>query len=277
MGSANVSERMLQPPQVGVSVVVLSLGPDSGAHRTSNTRSQLWLPLVRRVRQPFLGAWALPGGDLRADRSLEQSAYLTLASTTDLHPQYLEQLYTFGDVHRSQGGLPMISIAYWALVRRDQTSVHEDIENVTWFPESDLPTLAFDHRDIIDYALTRLRSRIEYPDIATKLVGDTFTLRQLHQVYEAVIGQAIDLANFRRKMLTSGELEPTGEKRREGKQRPAGLYRYAAAEILSRSPSAFQRYSGHRYEIPHVESARANHVFARSSSDPLSALTTTAR
>ena len=209
MGFGNVSERRSAPPQVGVSVVILALGPegdtgnsaaDSG-NAANSAHSRLWLPLVKRVRQPFLGCWALPGGDLRSDRSLEQSAYAALESTTDLHPRYLEQLYTFGGPTRSHGGLPMVSVVYWALV-------------------------AFDHRQIIDYALLRLRSKIEYSDVATRLLGPTFTLRQLHGVYEAIGGEPLDLANFRRKMLASGDLEDTGEKMREGRQRPATVYRY---------------------------------------------------
>lgn len=250
MGFGNVSERRSAPPQVGVSVVILTLGPqsdgirdaaDSGhasgdgisgasarpaARGASAAHSRLWLPLVRRVRQPFLGFWALPGGDLRADRSLEQSAYSALESTTSLHPRYLEQLYTFGDPARSRGGLPMVSIVYWALVEQREAADFEDGDNVRWFPEDDLPPLAFDHREIIDYALARLRSKIEYSDVATRLLGPTFTLRQLHGVYEAIAGQSLDLANFRRKMLASGDLEDTGEKVREGRQRPAAVYRY---------------------------------------------------
>ena len=89
-----------------------------------------------------------------------------------------------------------------------------------------MPGLAFDHRQIIDYALLRLRSKIEYSDVATRLLGPTFTLRQLHGVYEAIGGETLDLANFRRKMLASGDLEDTGEKVREGRQRPATIYRY---------------------------------------------------
>lgn len=182
--------------------------------------------LVKRVRQPFLGCWALPGGDLRSDRSLEQSAYAALESTTDLHPRYLEQLYTFGGPTRSHGGLPMVSVVYWALVGQTEAAGFEDGDNVRWFPEDELPELAFDHRQIIDYALLRLRSKIEYSDVATRLLGPTFTLRQLHGVYEAIGGEPLDLANFRRKMLASGDLEDTGEKMREGRQRPATVYRY---------------------------------------------------
>ena len=198
MGFGNVSERRSAPPQVGVSVVILALGPegdtgnsaaDSG-NAANSAHSRLWLPLVKRVRQPFLGCWALPGGDLRSDRSLEQSAYAALESTTDLHPRYLEQLYTFGGPTRSHGGLPMVSVVYWALVGQTEAAGFEDGDNVRWFPEDELPELAFDHRQIIDY------------------------------------GEPLDLANFRRKMLASGDLEDTGEKMREGRQRPATVYRY---------------------------------------------------
>lgn len=222
MGIGNVSERRLEPPQVGVSVVILALGPqeDASAH------SRLWLPLVRRVRQPFAGCWALPGGGLTAQCSLEQSAYEALASTTSLHPRYLEQLYTFGGPDRSHGGLPMVSIVYWALVGQAETRRFEQSDNVCWFPEDELPELAFDHQVIIDYALHRLRSKVAYSDVATRLLGPTFTLRQLHDVHEAIAGEAIDVANFRRKMLSSGELEDTGEKACVGRQRPASVYRY---------------------------------------------------
>ena len=190
--------------------------------------STWWMPLVKRVRQPFLGQWALPGGGLRADHSLEQSAYAALESTTSLHPKYLEQLYTFGDPARSHGGLPMVSIVYWALVgEADGRIDFAGGDNVKWFPVNHLPELAFDHRTIVEYAMNRLRGKIESPDIATRLVGERFTLSQLHDVYEAIAGQRIDLANFRRKMLASGLLEDTGEKLRIGRNRPAAVYRYS--------------------------------------------------
>ena len=229
----NVSERRKQPPQVGVSVVILALGPvpqsDVGAGAASSGMgSTLWMPLVKRVRQPFLGQWALPGGGLRADHSLEQSAYAALESTTSLHPKYLEQLYTFGDPARSHGGLPMVSIVYWALVgEADGRIDFAGGDNVKWFPVNHLPELAFDHRTIVEYAMNRLRGKIESPDIATRLVGERFTLSQLHDVYEAIAGQRIDLANFSRKMLASGLLEDTGEKLRIGRNRPAAVYRYS--------------------------------------------------
>ncbi|MBW3091975.1 NUDIX hydrolase [Bifidobacterium sp. 82T10] len=226
MGYGNVSERRMQPPQVGVSIVILALGPAAD----EADRSRLWLPLVRRVRQPFQGCWALPGGDLRADRSLEQSAYLALESTTSLHPKYLEQLHTFGDPDRSRGGLPMVSIVYWALVGQAETRDFAEADNVRWFPENELPELAFDHRQIIGHALRQLRERIAYPELVARLVGPEFTLRQLHGLTEAITGESVDLANFRRKMLASGSIVETGEKIREGRQRPAAVYRYVSDE-----------------------------------------------
>jgi hypothetical protein len=217
-----VTERRRQQPLIGVSTVILALG--------RGVKPKFWLPLVRRVRQPFLGDWALPGGDVQSNRSLEESAYEALASTTDMRPSYLEQLYTFGDAQRSHEGLPMISVVYWALVGTVETQNFHEANNVTWFAENDLPALAFDHGRIIAYALERLRSKIDYPDIVAKLVGPTFTLAQLHDVYEAMSGTTIDLANFRRRTLASGQLEATDEKVRHGRQRPATLYRYASAD-----------------------------------------------
>ena len=239
MYSANVSERRELPPHVGVSVVILSLGlsntkrtstQQEGTQSADSPRRSLWIPLVQRVRQPYLGDWALPGGQLRAGRSLEQSAYQALESTTQLRPDYLEQLYTFGDPERSRGGLPMVSIVYWALVSGLGPCDFESTDpHVAWFPVHNLPTLAFDHRLIIDYALQRLRIRASSPQIATRLIGQRFTLAQLHEVVEAITDQSINLANFRRKMLASGQLEDTGEKIRFGRQRPASLYRYRKA------------------------------------------------
>ena len=238
--SANVSERAKEPPNIGVSVVILALGPsDMDAHGSlsapagadasvNDTIPTLRIPLVRRIRQPFLGDWALPGGDLQGGRSLEYAAEKALRSTTSLHPQYLEQLYTFGDPSRSHGGLPMVSIVYWALIGETEAKDFREAQNVRWFPVNQLPPLAFDHKDIIEYALTRVRNKIEYSDIATRLVGSEFTLSQLRNVYEAIYGRKLDAPNFRRRMLSTGMVEPTGEKLARGAHRPACLYRYVA-------------------------------------------------
>ena len=171
MGIGNVTERRMQPPQVGVSVVILTLAP-------APSGSRLWLPLVRRTRQPFLGRWALPGGGLRADRSLEESAYYALVSTTDLHPRYLEQLYTFGDPARSQGGLPMVSIAvlgHWWAGRKRTISVRPRTcggSRWTRFPNLPSTIAASSNTPCSDYAPASTQ-----PDVVTTLVGETFTLK----------------------------------------------------------------------------------------------------
>ncbi|WEV63545.1 NUDIX domain-containing protein [Bifidobacterium sp. ESL0732] len=231
MWQGNVTERKAGPPEVGVSVIIFALAHSHDKHDGKAEHDELWIPLVRRVREPFKGKWALPGGDLLAGRSLEWSAYEALESTTNLRPRYLEQLYTFGDPHRSGSALPMVSIVYWALIGSAQVDDLRDGDNVQWFAESALPELAFDHADIIKYALDRLRSKMSYPDVASKLVGPRFTLRRLHDVYEAIAGRTFDLGNFRRKMLASGQLEDTGEKLAEGRHRPAAVYRYVPGVV----------------------------------------------
>lgn len=240
MGIGNVSERRNAPPQVGVTSVILALESEERATRDGVSRRRLWLPLVRRTREPFKGLWALPGGPLKANRSLEESAYETLASTTDLHPTYLEQLYTFGDPSRSSGGIPMVSICYWALVEQAEFDVRDSEHNVRWFAQNDLPQLAFDHARIIDYALWRLRHRIDTPNVVRQLIGEPFTLGQLHSVVEAVRGEQLDLANFRRKMFASQMLEDTGDVLREGRRRPAALYRFNSEfESAALDPTLF--------------------------------------
>ena len=212
--------------------------------------------MVRRIRQPFLGDWALPGGDLQGGRSLEYAAEKALRSTTSLHPQYLEQLYTFGDPSRSHGGLPMVSIVYWALIGETEAKDFREAQNVRWFPVNQLPPLAFDHKDIIEYALTRVRNKIEYSDIATRLVGSEFTLSQLRNVYEAIYGRKLDAPNFRRRMLSTGMVEPTGEKLARGAHRPACLYRYVAHTGTGKSAKSTKPAKPGSRDIPTIPTQR---------------------
>lgn len=208
---ANVSEREALPPPVAVSTVIFAVRD-----------SRLWLPLVRRIRQPFLGRWALPGGPVTWEESLTDVAVRTLAQTTGLPPRYLEQLYTFGEVDRSPAER-IVSIVYWAQIEADAADY--DLDNVEWFPVSELPELAFDHARIIDYALSRLRFKT---DFAHHFLGESFTLAELRGVHEAILGHPLDPANFRRQILASDTVEPTGQARAAGAHRPAGLYRVKA-------------------------------------------------
>lgn len=221
---------------LAVSTVIFALRRDAHGAPT------VWLPLVRRTREPYLGRWALPGGMVRVDESLEGAARRNLGETTRLEPAYLEQLYAFGDVDRSPDQR-MVSIIYWALVRPDEAERVTLGENVRWFAADELPDLAFDHNLIVDYALWRLRTKMEYSRIAHAFLGPRFTLAELREVYEAVLQRPLDPANFRRQMETSGVIEPTGEVVTGGRHRPPRLYRYTGAVDLvdagplSRRPS----------------------------------------
>lgn len=216
--------------RVAVSTVIFSLRRSAG-----DELPDVVLPLVRRTRDPHEGLWALPGGWLGLDENLATAASRTLAETTALAPSYLEQLYAVGDVGRSPGRV--VSIVYWALVREDiaATPLPAD-DNVAWFDVSSLPELAFDHSEIVAYALWRLRNKVGYSRIAHGLLPDLFTLAELREVYEAIGGRRLDPANFRRQADASGTLIPTDE-HRTGSHRPARLYRYNHdVELADRGP-----------------------------------------
>ncbi|HCJ48651.1 MAG TPA: NUDIX hydrolase [Microbacterium sp.] len=214
--------------RVAVSTVIFSLRPGAESRDAS-----IVLPLVKRTREPHEGRWALPGGWVDADENLEATASRTLAETTGLAPSYLEQLYAFGDVDRSP--TRVVSIVYWALVREDLSRTAEQ-HNVEWFDATDLPPLAFDHNHIVDYALWRLRNKVGYSRIAHGFLPEDFTLADLREVYEAILGRRLDPANFRRQVESSGTLIPT-DRFRTGSHRPARLYRYNQdVELADRGP-----------------------------------------
>ncbi len=203
---------------LAVSTVIFALRP----HPTTGL-SAVWIPLVRRTRDPFEAAWALPGGWVAANEGLEDAAARNLLETTAVEPAYLEQLYAFGEVDRSPDRR-VVSIVYWALVRPEEAERASDGDNVRWFLADELPVLAFDHNLIVDYALWRLRTKVEYSRIAHAFLGPTFTLTELREVHEAVLQRALDPANFRRQVeptLVATEAHVTG-----GRHRPPRLYRY---------------------------------------------------
>jgi 8-oxo-dGTP diphosphatase len=204
---------------LAVSTVIFALRP------TASGEPELVIPLVRRIREPYMGQWALPGGPLQSDVDLAEAASRTLLSTTGLEPRYLEQLYAFGQLDRSPDDR-VVSLVYWALVGSDEAAQAIEGENVRWFAADDLPQLAFDHNLIVDYALWRLRTKLEYSRIAHGFLGATFTLAQLREVYEVVLRKPLDPGNFRRMIESSGTVVPTGERLAGTAHRPPQLYRY---------------------------------------------------
>ena len=213
-------------PQLAVSTVIFGL-------RQHDDVLQVHLPLVRRVREPYLGRWALPGGPLRTTESLREAARRNLRDTTGLDAKHLEQLYTFGAVERSPADR-VVSIVYWALVREEQAQTVATGENVRWFPVDSLPPLAFDHEEIVFWAIRRLRNKLEYTRIAHALLPDEFTLTELREVYEAIGRRRLDPANFRRRIEATGTIEPTGRFVSGARNRPPALYRSTAkGELLT--------------------------------------------
>ena len=217
-----VSSSIDQRVSLAVSTVIFALRP----HPETGLMT-LWLPLVRRIREPYEGQWALPGGPLESDEDLATSASHTLMRTTGLEPRYLEQLYAFGSLDRSPDDR-VVSIVYWALVQPDEVARAVDGENVEWFVADELPPLAFDHSAIVDYALARLRAKITYTPIAHAFLPPEFTLAELRAVHEAVLRTHLDPANFRRQALASKTLVPTGTCLQGTSHRPPALFRFEA-------------------------------------------------
>lgn len=215
-------------PSVTVDVVIFSLIED-----------QLKVLLVKRKQWPFQGMWAIPGGFVQMNESLHEAAERELAEETGVENVYIEQLYTFGQPDRDPR-TRVITIAYFAIVPADAIKQHQagsDAAETAWHAMSNLPELAFDHALILEYALTRLRYKLEYTTVGFELLPDVFTLSELQHAYELILGEALDKRNFRRKILSADILEDTGKKKREGEGRPAQLFRYkkdAITEVKAR-------------------------------------------
>ncbi|MBI3321060.1 MAG: NUDIX hydrolase [Candidatus Omnitrophica bacterium] len=189
--------------------------------------------LVKRQQGPYRGAWALPGGMVGHEESVDAAALRELQEETNIGNIYLEQLYTFGEPSRDPRGR-VISVAYYALVnwQQFQLKARQRVSEANWFPIKRLPSLAFDHQPIIDYALERLRNKINYTTVGFQLLPREFTLTELQSAYEVLLGQRLDKRNFRRKMLQLGILKGTREFKASGRQRPARLYTFAEPKVV---------------------------------------------
>jgi 8-oxo-dGTP diphosphatase len=214
-------------PSVTVDVVIFTL-----------RETCLQVLLIKRGEQPFKGSWALPGGFVRINESLEDAATRELAEETGISEAYLEQLYTYGDPDRDPRSR-VITVAYFALIPPDKpirTEGGSDVAQAAWFPVENLPYLAFDHDQIVSYALRRLRYKLEYSAVGFELLPEEFTLTELQTTYEIILGEKLDKRNFRRRILEANVIEAT-DSMRTGDGRPARLYRYqadAVAEVKAR-------------------------------------------
>ncbi len=188
---------------------------------------ELKVLLIQRGRDPFRGRWALPGGFVRVDETLETAARRELAEETGLKNVFLEQLYTFGAVDRDPRER-VVSVAYYALVKLSdhRARAATDAANAEWFPVSGVPRLAFDHAHILETARTRLKGKVRYEPIGFELLPPKFTLSQLQHLYEAVLETELDKRNFRKKVLGFELLVPLKETQMIGRHRPAQLFRF---------------------------------------------------
>ncbi|RWA72039.1 NUDIX domain-containing protein [Mesorhizobium sp.] len=222
-----------QRPSVTVDLVLLGL--------RENRPSVL---LVRRDQHPHAGRWALPGGFVGIDESLDAAAARVLREKAGMGEAHLEQLYTFGAVDRDPR-MRIISVAYLALLteqafdaaHRAMPALLPAAIHVPWAgeaggpvdvlsPENETLTLAFDHAEILAMAMLRLRGKLDYSDVAFALLPDLFTLRQLQDLHEAVLGTALNKPAFRRRQLDKGWLAATGAYESGTAFRPAELYRF---------------------------------------------------
>ncbi len=177
---------------------------------------------------PSDAIWRLPGDRVRSDESVDLAARRALNDVASAGTVWLEQLFTFGDIDRVPGAR-VVTVAYYALVAAD--AVEEDASRpARWWAVSALPMLVLDHRRIIEYALTRLRNKLEYTTVGFQLLPQRFTLSELQRVYEVILGRELDKRNFRRQVEGLGIVRPTREQRASGTGRPAQLYRFVATE-----------------------------------------------
>ena len=193
--------------------------------------------LVKRANEPFKSKWAIPGGFIRLSEDLDRAALRILKEKTNVQNIYLEQLYTFGDPLRHPNSR-VITCAYFALIRSDDIELsfeeNTEITKVEWQKVYDLPPLAFDHKEIIEYSVKRMRERLEFCPIAFQLLPEKFTLTELQKSYELILKKKLDKRNFRKKMMSLSILKELDEYTKSVSKRPARLYSFDNITINSK-------------------------------------------
>ncbi|MGB3509338.1 MAG: NUDIX domain-containing protein [Microcoleaceae cyanobacterium] len=208
------------------------VGVDNVIFSVDSQQNRLLVLLVMRQKEPFLNYWSLPGTLVIKGESLEAAAYRILAEKIRVKNLYLEQLYTFGgpgrDPRESTYNYRYLSVSYFALVRFEEAELIADgVTGIAWYPIEQVPKLAFDHQQIVEYGYNRLRNKLEYSPVAFDVLPEKFTLGELYQLYTTILGDNFsDYSNFRARLLKLGFLSDTGLKTSRGAGRPASLYRF---------------------------------------------------
>ncbi len=190
---------------------------------------ELKVLLIERNKEPYIGWWALPGYYVEQEESIDYGAGRILHELTGLKDIYMEQLYTFGDIGRHPQGR-VITVAYFAMIRlngqKELKPLNTYARKAFWHPVNELPQLAYDHTQIFEKSLEKIRRKISYQPIAFELLPEKFTLTQLQHLYEIILNARLDKRNFRKKMLNYGILKELDEKQRGVSYRAAKLYKF---------------------------------------------------
>ncbi|MPZ24620.1 MAG: NUDIX domain-containing protein [Dehalococcoidia bacterium] len=190
--------------------------------------------LITRSADPERGLWALPGGLLLDGEGLDMAAARKLVEEAGVRDVYLEQLYSFDDLDPSapEGS---VAVSYFALVDASMVRLApRDEWQAAWYPTNELPEVAFANDRVVEYALERLRNKLQYSNVVYSLMPEEFGLGRLQKVYESILDQTFDKRNFRKRILSLGIVEETGDVRAEGAHRPARIYRF-----IRREPTTF--------------------------------------
>lgn len=207
-------------PYVTVDVLVFSI-----------VEGKLAILLMKRDTAPFEGIWALPGGFVKTDESLDGAANRIVVEKGGLKDVFLEQLFSFGGPERDPRAW-VISVSYFALVPEAGAINIESSQVIKWFPVEKLPEMAFDHKEIINTGMARLKAKISYSNIAVGILPRHFRLSELQRVYEIILSQPLDKRNFRKKMLSLDLLKAVGKTDKGEKRRPAMLYTFKTSKTV---------------------------------------------
>ena len=192
--------------------------------------------LIKRTMDPYRGQWALPGGLVHDEESLEQAVARELQEETGVVINYLEQLYSFGRPDRDPRNR-VVSVAYYGLVKPNafQLTTSNEASEVAWFDIKTIPSLAFDHQEIVAVAINRLRGKMQYEPIGFELLDKKFPFSELEKLYASVLDRPIDRRNFKKKIMKFGFLEETSEKQQlAGAGRPGNLYQFNEQKYFQR-------------------------------------------
>jgi 8-oxo-dGTP diphosphatase len=180
--------------------------------------------LIKSDLKEFEGLYSLLGDLVGPDEDLEEAPYRVLQERTGLHDVYLEQVHTFGNIARHPSGR-VVTTAYFSLVNNKCSNFQITHDDVCWHPVSGLKKLAFDHKIILDTCLKQLRDAVMEHPIVFNLLPEKFSLRELQDLYEAILGIELDRRNFRKRLLVKDWLVDLNEMEEDVPHRPGKLYK----------------------------------------------------